>query len=115
MAIVTEDDALGWDNPRDRPRRADLAVRPPGHAGRRVGEASMVVVPDVIGGELPVAANGPLLDPADDPRVALSDHLVDADRRDVTEVILQRRRAHVECGEDEAAVGIDLRRLDQAP
>ena len=80
-----------------------------------MADLAVVVVPDVVGGELPVAADGVLLDAVDDLDVALQGELVDAHPADIAEVLRQRRRLRVEGREDEALVAVDLGGADPGP
>src|SRR5262249_32278064 len=62
--------------------------------------------PDVVDGELPVAVDDPLLDPADDPGVAGAVNDVEADAADLSQVVVEVRSIVVESCEDEAVVAL---------
>ena len=74
----------------------DLTKAPAPHEGGRVRDLGVVEVTDVVDCKLPVAVDDPLLDSADDLRVAGADDDVDAHAADVTKVVVEIGRFQVQ-------------------
>jgi len=75
----------------------------------------MVEVPEVVDGELPIAADDVLLNAADNLEVAAHCLDVETDPADVAEEVIEVRRFRVERRENIAVIALDLGGADEAP